>query len=175
MFTPARRAVVATAAAALLAIVAVPPAYAQPPSTAVPAAAPITAAVPSGTHTVTLITGDVVTTRETGPDGGIVEVRRPDGAPAAVHVIESNHHLYAYPLAALPYVAAGSLDRALFDVTGLIADRYDDAHTGQLPLIVRYADGLRAPATPAGATQVRSLSAVHGAALVARHDQAGDL
>jgi subtilisin family serine protease len=157
------RAVLATASAALLLPLVAPPAPAS-------AASPTP---PAGTS-VTLITGDVVTVRSTGADGGTVDVRRPDGTPAAVHVVESGSKLYVFPLAAMPLVADGLLDRALFDVTGLIADGYDDAHTAHLPLIVRYADGLLPPAAPAGSTRVRSLPAVHGAALTEDRARATD-
>jgi subtilisin family serine protease len=40
------------------------------------------------------------------------------------------------PAAAAPLVAKGRLDRELFNVTGLIRQGYDDAHTAELPLLV---------------------------------------
>nr|WP_310591957.1 S8 family serine peptidase [Streptomyces canus] len=43
-------------------------------------------------------------------------------------------------------VSAGLLDRDLFDVSGLLAQRYDEAHSDALPLIVAGADGAAAPA-----------------------------
>ncbi|GIH20154.1 S8 family serine peptidase [Rugosimonospora africana] len=181
-----RRVALTTVSAALLATVATAPAHASPaPADPAPAASATTAvttaattAAPPGTHTVTLITGDVVTTRQTGT-GGTVEVRAADGTPAAVHVIESGGDLYVYPRSALPYVAGGSLDRDLFDVSLLVSDGYDDAHTGTLPLIVSYrstgAQSLRAtPAAPAGSARVRTLGTVHGAALAEDRHKAGE-
>ncbi|MET8406207.1 S8 family serine peptidase [Streptomyces sp900116325] len=131
--------------------------------------------VPSGVHTVTLVTGDVVTTRQTGSKaGGTVDVRSATGAPADAHVMESNGDLYVIPEAAMRYVAAGTLDKRLFNITRLVADGYDDAHRDQLPLIVSYdsktASGLRS-ATPKGATRVKALGSVRGAALAEDRDQ----
>ncbi|MFF4652231.1 S8 family serine peptidase [Streptomyces sp. NPDC001380] len=170
---PARWTVLATAGVALLATAA-PVAASPAPPGPVPAAAPpastapARAAVPPGVHTVTLVTGDVATVRGSGGRGGTVDVRSGDGSPAEARVMESGGHLYVYPDAALPYVAAGTLDRRLFDITALIADGYDDAHRDRLPLIVSYTDGaaqLRSGASPQGSTRVRTLDSVQGAAL----------
>ncbi|MER7893138.1 S8 family serine peptidase [Micromonospora sp. NPDC094482] len=131
---------------------------------------------PPGTHSVTLITGDVVTTRQTA-NGGTVEVRRSGGAPAQVRVVESGTELYVYPLSVLPYLAADTVDKRLFNVTRLIADGYDDASVDHLPLIVSYTDaaaGLRARTAPAGATRTRTLSSINGAALTEDRDRAAD-
>ncbi|MGK5742543.1 S8 family serine peptidase [Micromonospora sp. URMC 103] len=167
-------AVVSTA----LAATAGSPALAAPGAPADPGATAPSAnglPTPPGTHSVTLITGDVVTTRS-GANGGTVDVRRPDGAAAPVRVVEAGTDLYVYPQSVLSYVAAGTLDKRLFNVTRLIADGYDDAHTDHLPLIVSYADagaGLRA-AAPTGATRTRALSSISGAALSEDREHADD-
>ncbi|WP_199716590.1 S8 family serine peptidase [Micromonospora musae] len=152
------------------------PALAAPGSPAGPTPAPPTdLPTPPGTHSVTLITGDVVTTRST-PNGGTVDVRRPDGAPTPVRVVEAGDELYVYPQTVLPYVAADTLDKRLFNVTRLIADEYDDAHSDHLPLIVSYAGagaGLRATA-PAGATRTRTLSSISGSAMNEARDRADE-
>ncbi|MDR3080915.1 MAG: S8 family serine peptidase, partial [Streptomyces sp.] len=130
--------------------------------------------------TVTLITGDVVTTRQsfgTGSPGGTVVVTGPDGGPADARVMEAGGDLYVYPDAALPYVAQGILDRRLFDISDLVAAGYDDAHRDRLPLIVSYRDspaGLWRSAPPPGATRTRDLSSVRGAALAQARGQAAD-
>lgn len=66
---------------------------------------------------------------------------------------------YVVPGDAAQLVQNGVLDRDLFNVTGLIRQRYDDAHTAAVPLLVEYADArARArAAVPAGATVRRAL------------------
>jgi len=126
-------------------------------------------------HTVTLVTGDVVTVRPKGEaagEGGTVSVTGPDGGPARARVLESAGDLYVFPDAAMPYVADGKLDRRLFDVTDLVADGYDDAHSDSLPLIVSYGTqgaAFRAATAPTGASTVRPLPSVAGAAVTAPH------
>ncbi|GGK85658.1 peptidase [Sphaerisporangium melleum] len=127
--------------------------------------------VPPGTHSVTLITGDVVTTRQTtgsGRTGGTVAVHGPGGAPAQARIMEAGGDLYVYPESVLPYVAKGILDRRLFDISDLVADGYDDTRRDRLPLIVSYTDkasGLRPSGPPPGTTRVRDLPSVQGAAI----------
>ncbi|MEU4676847.1 S8 family serine peptidase [Micromonospora sp. NPDC023737] len=154
------------------------PALAAPGSPADPGTTPPSAAglpTPPGTHSVTLITGDVVTTRRTA-NGGTLDVRSPDGVPTPIRVVEAGDDLYVYPQSVLPYVAADTLDKRLFNITRLIADSYDDARSDHLPLIVSYTNspaGLRATA-PAGATRTRTLSSISGAALNEDRDQADE-
>ncbi|WP_158578666.1 S8 family serine peptidase [Spongiactinospora rosea] len=93
-------------------------------------AAPATAAP----VTVTLITGDKVTTYPGGatttrPGPGrshITFERRAEGG--AVRVVPSD---------AAPLVAAGRVDERLFDITYLAREGYDDASRADLPLILR--------------------------------------
>ncbi|MER7682837.1 S8 family serine peptidase [Streptomyces sp. NPDC096934] len=150
------------------------------------AAAPSGAAaadrVPAGDHSVTLITGDVVTTHESpgtdGRTGGVVSVRGADGRPVQTHILTSGDDLYVFPESVLPFVAEGTLDRQLFNVTRMIADGYDDAHRDRLPLIVSYTHSAdargKAAALPDGATRVRTLDGIDGAALTADRAHAAD-
>ncbi|GAA0448755.1 peptidase [Paractinoplanes deccanensis] len=129
-------------------------------------AGPAPVAAPAGEEkTVTLITGDKVTVT-----GTAVSVAHATGG---VRISTYGDDTYAYPDAAMPYVASGLLDEDLFNVTKLIADGYDDAHAGATPLIVEYAGGV-APAgkQPAGVTPVRTLASIGGAALTVDHDAA---
>ncbi|MEH0929220.1 S8 family serine peptidase [Micromonospora sp. CPCC 205558] len=172
-----RRAWLATATAAALAATGGTPALAATPTAAAgPGVTPVTdLPTPPGTHSVTLITGDTVTTRQSA-NGSTVDVRRPDGTSTPVRVMEAGDDLYVYPQSVLPYVAAKTLDKRLFNVTQLIADGYDDARMDQLPLIVSYADtpGLRAGSAPAGATRTRTFSSIASAALSEDRDQADE-
>ncbi len=78
-----------------------------------------------GTRTVTLITGDRVTVAK---DGSVTGIERAEGREgASFSVRKADGHTYVTPGdAALP-VAQGKLDRRLFDITQLLAYRYDDA------------------------------------------------
>ncbi|MFJ3140420.1 S8 family serine peptidase [Streptomyces sp. NPDC086843] len=85
---------------------------------------------------------------------------------------------YVYPDAALPYIASGALDEQLFNVSELLADGYDDAHTDQLPLIVAYTDAAarsRTAKTPQGARKLLTLSSIRGAAISADHAETATL
>ncbi|MEV5143822.1 S8 family serine peptidase [Streptomyces sp. NPDC052727] len=120
----------------------------------------------SGTTTVTLVTGDKVTVTDLGHGRQTVTVRRPVGATGAVRTQRGDGHLTVVPDEALPYLRAGTLDRRLFDVSGLIRQGLTDAETDALPLIVTYDKSARA-ATPAGAERTRALPSLRGAAVEA--------
>ncbi|ACU38050.1 S8 family serine peptidase [Actinosynnema mirum] len=106
---------------------------------------------------VTLLTGDVVAVggddvRVTPGAGREKIVFHRSGGPDVLRVIPSD---------VAADVASGRLDRALFDVAGLIAQGYDDARTDHLPLIVTGAPDAVRPAGDA----VRELPSVDGYAL----------
>ncbi|MFF4243512.1 S8 family serine peptidase [Streptomyces sp. NPDC001822] len=65
-----------------------------------------------------------------------MSVTRPAGASGAVRTLTDATGTYVYPDQAASYVADGLLDKRLFNVTGLIAQGYDDARTPALPLII---------------------------------------
>ena len=138
--------------------------------------APVTAASPGtaptaatrSTHTITLITGDVVTVTISVDGKETVDVDRPDIATGGVHVQESGDDLYVLPDEALPLLASNKLDRRLFNVTDLIEMGYDDAKTTSVPVISTYAPAktrTAKPAAPRGAKLVRDLRRVGAAAL----------
>ncbi|WP_431949811.1 S8 family serine peptidase [Actinacidiphila sp. bgisy167] len=90
---------------------------------------------------VTLVTGDKVKMSQ-GPGGAVSidDIERAPGARGSVRVAVEKGDTYVYPDEAMPYIATGRLDRQLFNVTQLVAQGYDDAHTGTLPLIVTQSD-----------------------------------
>ncbi|MEU6598921.1 S8 family serine peptidase [Streptomyces flaveolus] len=120
----------------------------------------------SGTTTVTLVTGDEVTVTDLGHGRQTVTVRRPVGATGAVRTQRGDGQLTVVPDEALPYLRAGSLDRRLFDVSGLIRQGLTDAETDALPLIVTYDRSARTT-TPGGAERTRALPSLRGAAVEA--------
>ncbi len=117
-------------------------------------------------HTVTLITGDRVMVNAAGR---VVRVERAKGrerVPISVRKVAG--HTRVTPGDAELLLATGRLDPRLFDVTGLVADHYDDAHRSELPLIVTFRDRERRSTstfTGAGATVERALPVVNGAAV----------
>ncbi len=138
------------------------------PAAAAPAA-PHAEAPHPGTRTVTLITGDVVRYVD-GPGGqDTVTVDRPDGASGGVRVQQAGGDLHVLPDEATALLAAGTLDRRLFNVSALVRMGYDDEGTGSVPLIATYptAKGRALPAVPRGAKKTRTLTSIQGAALQA--------
>ncbi|MEH1125013.1 S8 family serine peptidase [Micromonospora sp. CPCC 206061] len=86
--------------------------------------------------TVTLVTGDVVRTR----DGKVVAVEAGKGRARIGFAAERRAgHQYVYPSDVLGLLAAGRLDRRLFDVTGLLAVGYRD----KMPLLVQHSGGAK--------------------------------
>ncbi|MET8151211.1 S8 family peptidase [Actinoplanes sp. NPDC049668] len=161
---PARRRLIAAAAAAgLIAATAAIPA----PANATVPGPPATAAVDSR-HTITLITGDVVTVTASAAGAETVDVDRPDDAVGGVRLQQSGGDLFVLPEEVLPLLSGDRLDRRLFNVTDLIEMGYDDAKAASLPVISAYPPGkarTAAPVTPKGATLVRDLRRVGAAAL----------
>ncbi|MEV6039548.1 S8 family serine peptidase, partial [Nonomuraea sp. NPDC052116] len=98
---------------------------------------------------VTLITGDRVVVTGQG--------HRVEPAPGRQVGFSSQvlkGHLYVIPSDAAPLIAQGVLDRRLFDVTQLLAWRYGDADTPDIPVIEQ---GIT---TSLGSSQVRRLSSL---------------
>lgn len=126
----------------------------------------------SGSATVRLITGDRVTLGKDDGGGPVVSV---EPGPGRRHIIfqtlEQDGRLTVLPSDAGQLVAAGRLDRKLFDVTSLVAQRYDEAHTSGLPLIVsgtdKKADGAvrRLTALAEDGSAVRRLESIDATAV----------
>ncbi|GIM92135.1 hypothetical protein Ato02nite_039280 [Paractinoplanes toevensis] len=87
-------------------------------------------------YTVTLLTGDVVTVRSSASGCAAVTVR-PVAKSGIMHrSCTPDGHVHVVPGRVAPMIGK-QLDPALFDVTALINDGYDDARSRDLPLIVR--------------------------------------
>jgi subtilisin family serine protease len=115
-------------------------------------------------HTVTLLTGDVVTM------GGPERVRV-QPAPGRERVsfktrIEPDGDVHVLPVDVAADVLSGKLDGRLFDVTGLVEAGYDDTRRGDLPLIVGFKDRTRARV--AGAETIADLPGIDAAAMRAK-------
>ncbi|TRV79754.1 S8 family serine peptidase [Streptomyces sp. 130] len=167
-----RTLVIATAAAlmsgALLPITATASAAPAPAAGTTPAAGPV------HRYDITLVTGDVVHYTDGAGNQDTVTVDRPDGATGGVHVQQAGDDIYVLPDEAQSLLAAGKLDRRLFNVSALAEMGYDDRTTGGIPLIATYpaAKARSLPAAPRGSKAVRKLESIHGAALKAGKDTA---
>ncbi|MFF5214956.1 S8 family serine peptidase [Micromonospora sp. NPDC000442] len=168
-----RRRLIAAAAAAGL--VAAGAAAIRPPAAAAGPTPPPATATARDTHTVTLVTGDVVTVTTFADGKSAAEVDRPDDATGGVRIQQSGGDLYVLPDEAAPLLTAERLDRRLFNVTDLIEMGYDDARAAELPLIATYpkaAARAARPAAPRGTKLVRDLPGISGRALAADKKQA---
>ena len=109
--------------------------------------------------TVTLITGDRVRIDAAGVSVEPARRARP------VPITQSKEHgdWYVLPGDAAPLVASGALDRELFNVTGLVKQGLDDAHTDVVPLLAEYPDAaaLTRATAPAGTRKGRVLRSVN--------------
>ncbi|GIJ37952.1 serine protease [Micromonospora andamanensis] len=124
-----------------------------------------------GSTTVTLVTGDQVTVTARG-----ASVRPAEGRDGIRFLTQRQRdHLWVVPQDALPLIRDGRVDRRLFDVAGLIAAGYDDAHRDDLPLLMTYGSTARRAGTPDGVTVTRDLAAIGGVAATADKQRAGQL
>ncbi len=148
---------------------------------AVPAAADPAAGVPAQNpgerHKVTLMTGDVVQV-EAVPGGRQIATVQPGKGRERIRFSQSDvdGKLTVVPSDAMRFVASKRLDKALFDVTDLIAQGYADETSAKLPLITHYAKGRSIAAAPrlAGAEQGAELPSVHGRAVREDKKRAGE-
>ncbi len=86
---------------------------------------------------VTLITGDRVLVTD-GDVPSVSVLPREDGSRPLVETRRVGDDVYVYPADAAQALATGKVDEELFNVTGLVRQGYDDAHTDSLPLIAEY-------------------------------------
>ncbi|HEY9329050.1 MAG TPA: S8 family serine peptidase [Streptomyces sp.] len=179
MMRPLLRAATTVAAATILAAAAALPAAGHPAVS--DSAVPLTGSSASGSGTataVTLITGDTVDVTTDADGRTSTHLRDADGRAVDAVTQEHGGDRYIIPAVALAGIQSGWLDRELFNVTGLIEQGYDDAHTDSLPLITQYASSSAVPrdaaarTLPSGAKLVRALPTVRGAAVKVAKDEA---
>ncbi|MFJ1564117.1 hypothetical protein ACIOG8_07775 [Streptomyces erythrochromogenes] len=107
---------------------------------------------------MTLVTGDrILVSTDTSGRTAATAMPREDGTQPLVQTRQSGQDLYVYPEAAVAALAAGRVDHELFNVTALVRQGYDDAHTKKLPLIAVYDGSVNvarsAPPAPRGAAR----------------------
>ncbi|GAA1542253.1 S8 family serine peptidase [Kribbella lupini] len=133
----------------------------------------------TSTSRITLVTGDrvQVTSRPGQPEKVVFEPGPTSRSTAAVTTY-TNGHTYVVPEAARKDVSSGRLDRALFDVTTLIAEGQDDAKSKTLPVIVRYGGAqpkqLKQLKQLKGTTNSRTLKSINAQATKVEKTKAAD-
>ena len=107
---------------------------------------------PPEVRLVTLVTGDVVRV-STGSGGrqAVTLEPRADGTIPQAAINRAGGHVFVVPFEAVGLLAAKRLDQDLFDVTGLLAQGYDDASRSTLPVMVDYGAGSTAASEARGA------------------------
>ncbi|MDK0522989.1 S8 family serine peptidase [Streptomyces sp. ML-6] len=178
---PISRTALGAATAAVLAVTAIAPSAAAPQDDATGKRALTGSAAAEAKKgepvTVTLVTGDKVLVSTDGSGAAsVTALPREDGSVPLVQTRQSGKDLYVYPDTATEALAAGRVDEELFNVTGLIRQGYDDAHSKSLPLIAVYDKGRArsASAIPRGAERGLALDAIDGVALKADKKKAAD-
>ncbi|MGY4770716.1 S8 family serine peptidase [Kribbella sp. CWNU-51] len=158
-----RKALVGATVTALLAITTLP-ATAGPPGSAGQPTLPVQV---DSAKVVTLLTGDKVQVTPAGSGRSSVRFVPADSAHAGYETRTVGKDLYVVPDSAARLVNSGKVDQALFNVSGLIRQGYDDASTSQIPVIATYKATARAAqqTVPAGSTRTRTLSSVGASAL----------
>ncbi|MFD5572938.1 S8 family peptidase [Streptomyces cadmiisoli] len=127
-------------------------------------------------HQVTLITGDRVTL-EKGPSGRQSVLVQPAEGREHITFIkrQDGRDWTVIPADALPLLAADRMDRALFNVSALVKEKY--AGRSSLPLIVEYrgaADTAERRLATAGASKVRTIPGTSFAAVSEHRDDAAE-
>ncbi|WP_144127886.1 S8 family serine peptidase [Catellatospora sichuanensis] len=161
-----RRNAAVVAAATLLSLLTAP-AHAGPDSTS----GEVGALGQAKVTTVTLITGDRAVLR-TDANGMHSAGLERDGLPASDYLTrQRGADLYVIPAEAVPLLAGGLLDEELFNVSGLVAQGYDDASTDTIPLLAVAKDDAAAARgvlpVPKEATRGRTLPSASAVAFTA--------
>ncbi|MEW2292987.1 S8 family serine peptidase [Streptomyces sp. NPDC006743] len=171
------RTVLGVTTATVLAVTAAVPSMAAPPRDTTAHERPVLGTAAAAAQTargtvVTLVTGDrVLVTEDPSGHSSAVALPAEDGSTPLLQTRQVGEDLYVYPESATAALAADRVDQELFNVSGLVRQGYDDAHSGVLPLIAVYdkAAGVtrEAPATPRGARRGLVLDSIDGVALKA--------
>ncbi|MPZ26148.1 MAG: S8 family serine peptidase [Micromonosporaceae bacterium] len=130
----------ATAVAASLLSAPSGPAAAGPAPATDPGAAAGVLPVDAEPVAVTLITGDTVQWQDAG-DGNprVVEIEQaPRDHPVTFDQSGTQDDFYVIPTDVMEQVVAGTVDRELFNIPGLIRQGLDDTATSELPVIVTF-------------------------------------
>lgn len=145
-----------------------PPADGAPPETR--SAAP--AARDERTHSLTLITGDVVTVTTLSDGTQVASVEPAPGASGTVLTQVVQDQLHVIPAEAMPFIASGVLDRQLFNASLLIDYGYADEPGAAAPVIVEFDRPSRFGTAMAGARTTATLESITAQAMETDQDSA---
>ncbi|MFF0520538.1 S8 family serine peptidase [Actinomadura nitritigenes] len=156
-------------AAGTAAVLPSPAAHASPPGAPPSDGAPSGGLAPGRSWKVTLLTGDVVRVRTARGRPPMVAVSPAPGRGAHLFrtAVRPDGHVVVTPLDVARLVGR-VIDPALFDVTALIEDGYDDARSADLPLIVQRDGGARALSALGGGTLKQGVALPSIGAVAAR-------
>ncbi|MFD4350168.1 S8 family serine peptidase [Streptomyces coelicoflavus] len=127
---------------------------------------------PGRSATVRLITGDRVTVTTDADGRHTASVTPGEGRRHVLfRTVEEDGRLMVLPSDANALLATRRLDRGLFDVTSLLAQGYDEAHSDTLPLIVGGAQSAQSAqgARDEGGAALRRLTALAADGTPTRH------
>ncbi|MGH3681682.1 MAG: serine protease, partial [Natronosporangium sp.] len=162
---------VAVAVVLPLALATAPGAAAEPPGEPPDQTTSAPAAGTTSSYQVTLVTGDRVRLDVAGDGTHRTSLVGRAAGSDFYQSFTDQGDAYVVPSAALPMLAADRLDLALFNVSGLVEQGFDDDRSPALPLLLTHDNPTAAPAplgtgpALAGATGVRALPSVNGLAL----------
>ncbi|MBU5465933.1 S8 family serine peptidase [Virgibacillus sp. MSJ-26] len=133
-----------------------------------------------GKHVVTLITGDIVTVTEMEDGEEIISVEPSTESNEGTRMTTVGEDTYVIPNEAMPYLAAGVLDRELFNITSLIEYGYDDSERHTVPLIIQHSQKTKAQILTsmpelANAEEVSVLESIDSVALSENKKNAGNI
>ncbi|WP_109471704.1 S8 family serine peptidase [Ornithinimicrobium cavernae] len=127
-------------------------------------------------HRLTLITGDVVTVTDLGDGTSTVDVETADGTGGGFQTMTVDGQLHVVPDAARSFLAAGSLDEDLFNVSRLIEQGIGEDGSGTTPVIVQFREGASAASARTSlGTPTAQLESLNAVALQAQPDAANEL
>jgi len=148
----------------------------QPPSTGTETDSVSRTPVAGDANTVTLITGDRVTLTPTSSAPSVHIEPGPGRTQVGFVTLRRGDEITVIPKDVAALVGANRIDRALFNITRLLADGFGDRDRDDLPLILTGDDAsarAAAPRTSSGLVVGRAIPALHATAVRQRKSSPG--
>lgn len=127
-------------------------------------------------HRLTLITGDAVTVTELADGTQTADVETAEGATGGYQTWTVDGQLHVVPDAARSFLAAGTLDQDLFNVSALIEQGIGSDGRETAPIIVQYAEGASTNSVQSTlASRTATLESINAVALQTEPEAAEDV